>query len=606
MRQPPMSRAHALLVGVALGVCLAAGSPLRSVGDGGEYLAMGLNLASLRHPAVAPGNITAIQQDMSEADPALAHWDIRRYSFAAGDRRRDFVHFWMYPLVSVPALWLTQLVGASPLVAFTITNLGLLALALWIGLPRLGGALCLLLFGGPIVWWIDKAHTEVFTFSLLCIALLLMKERPWWSLVAAGAAAAQNPPIALLVILIGAGQAIAHREVLRDRRFQGGLAAGLVLTLSQPVYTYLRHGTPSLLVAANLSQLPSAAEFMAVPVDPQIGVLANFPGFAIALIAGAAVVLRRGRHGLFAMDALIAAACALGFLFAFAQATNVHHGGTPSISRYGIWLLPLAIPVLSRARELGGAAWHPFLQTVATVSAFVCVFAFHPGVPQNGREPTLAANFLWTRHPGWHNPLPEIFAETWLRTEERRAPVATPGCEKILLIGRGDGSPFPLPCFPMPVPAQCAVPDRLCYANREGAQYRFVRPRGSAVHLEGFVYHPASAWPPGSEQHVRDVFMREGWWTLTLETSGTDVLRFTRDVHVYQYEGPRRFLFVLQATGPNAEMVLRLPSKMSGSLTDVETGQVVSSMSYDGPPFEPWTVKPPAPFKVLLLSLSAS
>jgi hypothetical protein len=101
------------------------------------------------------------------------------------------------------------------------------------------------------------------------------------------------------------------------------------------------------------------------------------------------------------------------------------------------------------------------------------------------------------------------------------------------------------------------------------------------------------------------VFLREGWWTLTLDTSGTDVLRFTRDVHVYQFEGPGRFLFVLQATGPNAEMVLRLPSKMSGIFTDVETGQVVSSMSYDGAPFEAWTIKPPGPFKVLLLSLSA-
>ena len=601
-----MTRAQALLVGVALAVCLAAGSPLRTVGDGGEYLAMGLNLASLHHPALAPGTIPSLQQAMSAADPALTHWDIRRYSFAAGDRRRDFVHFWMYPLLSVPALWLTQLAGVSPLVAFTITNLGLLALALWIALPRLGGALSLLLFGGPIVWWIDKAHTEVFTFSLLAIALLLMKERPWWSLVAAGTAAAQNPPIGLLVILIGGGHAMAHRAVLRDRRFLLGLAAGVALTLSQPVYTYLRHGTPSLLVAANLSQLPSAAELLAVPFDPQIGLLANFPAFFVALVAAMGLVLRRERRSLFAMDAAIAAVCAAGFIVAFAQATNVHHGGTPSISRYGVWLVPLAIPVLCRARELGGAAWHTFLRTVATVSALVCVFVFHPGVPQNGREPTLAANFLWTGHPGWNNPLPEIFVETWLRTEERRAPVATPGCEKILLIGGGDGSPFPLPCFPVPVPGQCAVPGRLCYANREGAEYRFVRPAGSAVHLDGFVYHPESAWPQGSETHVRDVFMRDAWWTLTLKTAGTDVLRFTRDVHVYQYEGAGRFLFVLQATGANPEMVLRLPTKMRGTLTDVETGQVVRALAYDGRPFEAWTITPPAPFKVLLLSLAAS
>ena len=599
-----MSRPHSLLVGVALAVCLAAGSPLRIVGDGGEYLAMGLNLASLRGPALARQDIASVQQIIGAAQPAFAEWDIRESTIAGRDGRRDFLHFWIYPLVAVPALWMTRLVGASPLVAFTMTNVALLGLALWIAVPRLGGAACVLLFGGPIVWWIDKAHTEVFTFSLLAVSFLLVRDRPWWSLVAAGAAAAQNPPIGLLVILIVAGHWIAHREVLRDGRFQRGVAAALALTLLQPAYTYLRHGTPSLLVLANPTHIPSRTELLAVPFDPVIGLLANFPAFFVALVIAAGLILFKRRTALFEMEGVVAAVCGLGFLFAFGQAINVHHGATPSLSRYGLWLLPLAIPLLSRAQELGGVAWKAFLWSVATLSAVVSVFVFHPSVPDNGREPTLAANFLWTRHPGWNNPLPEIFSEVLRQREERSAPISTPGCEKVLLIGRGDGSAFPVPCFPMPVPESCAKPGRLCYANRDGARYRFELPGGSPPHLEGFTYQPELAWPAGSEKHVRDVFTRAEWWTLKPRSSG--VLRYARDVHVFEFEGPRRFLFVLRAPGPNAELTLRLPSRMAAVLTDAETGHVVSTMSYDGTPFEPWNVRIPGGFKVLLLTLVAT
>lgn len=599
-----MPRAQALLVGAALAVALAAGSPLRLVGDGAEYLAMALNLASLHHPALAPADIGAIEQALGEADPAFANWDVRQYSIASADRRRDFLHFWIYPLVSVPALWLTQLAGASPLAAFTITNVALLSLALYFALPRLGGAACVLLFGSPIVWWIDKAHSEVFTFSLLSIAFLLLEQRPWWALVAAGAAAGQNPPIGWLVVLIVAGQAIARREVLRDRRFQRALAIALALMLAQPAYTYIRHAKPSLLATANLSHVPSWAELMAVPFDPVIGLFPNFPVFFVALIAAVILLVRRRRGALGEIDTLIAAACAAGFLFAFAQATNLHHGGTPSLSRYGVWLLPLAIPLLSGARAIGAAPWNAFLWSAATLSAMICAFAFHPAVPQNGREPTLAASVVWTRHPGWNNPLPEIFVETWLRTEQRQAPVATPGCEKVLVIGRGDAGAFPVPCFPAPVPDECAAAGRLCYANLEGGRYRFARPRGSAVRLEGFAYQPDWAWPAGSEPHVRDAFARAGWSGLALDPD-PGVLRFARDVRVHQFAGPGRLLLVLQAPGPNAEIVLRLPTKMTGVLTDAASGQVVSTMSYDDPPFEAWSVRLPGGYKVLLLSLSA-
>ena len=37
------------------------------------------------------------------------------------------------------------------------------------------------------------------------------------------------------------------------------------------------------------------------------------------------------------------------FLMSFAQTGNMHHGGTPGMSRYILWLVPLGVPFL---REL--------------------------------------------------------------------------------------------------------------------------------------------------------------------------------------------------------------------------------------------------------------
>ena len=601
-----VERPRPLLVAFALALCLVAGSPPRIVGDGGEYLAMALSLAAFRGPALASSDIPRIQQIIGQADSTLGGWDPREAGVSGPDGRRDFFHFWFYPLLAVPSLWITQALGVTPIAAFTTLNLCLLGLALWVAFPRLGGATCLLLFAGPIVWWLDKPHTEAFTFALLSLAFLLMRERPWWSMLAAGAAATQNPPIGLLVGLVFAGHVLARRDILRDRRFMVGAVGGLALAALQPAYTYLRHGTPSLLLIANPSRIPSVPEMLAVPFDPSIGLIANFPMFVLVAGLAAGLVLTRKPRELLSMDTIIATVAGGAFLFSFGQATNVHHGGTPSMSRYAVWLIPLGIPFLRRSAAVGGATWRRFTWAAAVLSASVCVFVFHPAVPQYSREPTLLANFLWTKHPGWNNPLPEIFVETLVRTEEHSLPVATSNCEKVLLIGRDNGGAWPIPCFPQPLPPECSPAGSMCYANRDVAHYQFATPPGGQVVRQGYMYQPDWVWPAQAEPHVRALLGQWEWWNLKPKTQGDDVLRYVRDVHVLELEGLTRVVFVLRHPGADADIGLRLPRPTAGSLIDAMTGQTVSEVHFDGPPFERWDVKLPSEFPLLLLSFSTS
>jgi hypothetical protein len=160
------TRARGLLVAAAAAVLLIAGSHPRIVGDGGEYATQALNFAGLHAPSIGRKAIQSIRPRLGTLDDHLTDWPIEGIAIAARDHRYDFVHFWFYALLATPYVWLTSLLGVNALWAFTLLNCTLLGIAIAIVLPRAGIAATLLIFAGPTIWWIDKAHTEVFTVSL--------------------------------------------------------------------------------------------------------------------------------------------------------------------------------------------------------------------------------------------------------------------------------------------------------------------------------------------------------------------------------------------------------------------------------------------------------
>jgi hypothetical protein len=349
---------------------------------------------------------------------------------------------------------------------------------------------------------------------------------------------------------------------------------------------------------------------VAVPLDPAIGLFANFPGLLLALVASIGLLLYRRRsdwRGISwpAIDVTVALATCGAFLFTFSQASNVHHGGTPGMSRYGVWLIPLAIPALARAHVTGRSAWRTFLTATAVVSAAASIVAFRPAVPQNLREPSPLAAYLWTHHAGWNNPLPEVFSEVSAHEEFRSAPIWTRGCEKVLLIGRGASSPFPIPCFPAVAPDECTAEGVLCYANLSGRAYQFVRAPGSAVAHAGFTFESDRAWPAGAEIAVRRMLADAQWWTLAVRTGEDSALRFARGVRVTELHGPSRLLFVLRDIKPGAEMILRVPAGVHGALLDGMTGRVLGELRYQGTPLEPWPISLPPAANFMILTLSA-
>ena len=110
--------------------------------------------------------------------------DLKEPTLVAADERQGFrtsgcTHLWLAPVLVV--------VRASGLHwnhAFTIVNIALLTVFASCALSTLGTSATVLLACSPIIWWIDKAHIEVFNFAVLGTALVLCRKAPQGSPVA--------------------------------------------------------------------------------------------------------------------------------------------------------------------------------------------------------------------------------------------------------------------------------------------------------------------------------------------------------------------------------------------------------------------------------------
>ena len=141
----------------------------------------------------------------------------------------------------------------------------------------------------------------------------------------------------------------------------------------------------------------------------------------------------------------------------------MNQGGNPDLSRYVVWLLPLALPWLLAIDRSPRAAVRLAGTGALAVAAVWTAIAFLPSRPESYRYPTPLATWLWARHPSWTMPRVEAFGERTSHREPAIVPTATPGCEKVLLFeGR-----WPVNCPPStsPPPA-CNASGAYCYADR--------------------------------------------------------------------------------------------------------------------------------------------
>lgn len=573
----PGDRRRFVLAYALLLVTLAALSIQRRVGDGHEYLAMALNLSRLHPPAISDAERFDIEQTFTSLDRGFQGISLANPGLRGRDGRQDFTHFWLYPLLAAPWIWFARAVALPISACFTFVNIALLVLALWIVSGCVRRDVALLLFAGPILWWTDKGHTEAFIFALLAIAVALLPDAPWWSCVALGVAAAQNPAIIPTLPLLVVAAIATRPAIWRDRRLWFGAIAGGAIAAIHPLYYWHRLGRSSPLAGVASYDLPSFAQWSAPLVDLNVGILINFPWLTLAVVTALVALAWRSADRLRAPSIWFSLAVLAVFLAGFSQIPNVNHGGTPGISRYGLWLVPLTLPVFAQCDGLGRRPRMAWLGVLALVSCLWCIQFFHPAIATDYHVPTPLADAVWTHYPAMDNPLPEVFGERVIGLGDQSwLPLGTPHCEKVLLLGDGHEPRWPVPCAPAPLPDACAIAGSLCYANASGGGYRFA----AAPNQSGFDRHfgPTWTWTGSSVSALRRMLHEVSWNELRivpLTDPAPMVRRFERIDWVYVLQSDGQFLAYVSHPAMNAALTIETAAPMSGRIVDLETGDTL-------------------------------
>jgi hypothetical protein len=451
---------------------LALASEPRRVGDGVEYWAMAQQLRLRLPPSASHGELIRLEREAQAIGHGFEQSPVRFPGLVGRDGRQDFPHFWLYPLVNVPALTLVSTLGLHPNWAFTLTNILLLTLAFAIVWRSASLAWALLLAAGPIVWWIDKVHGDVFTVSMLAIGCALWQTAPAWTVVTLAAAAAQNP--ALMPVSAFVSLAALWRQRDQPRRILPAVIIGVLFVALPLAYYKSRLGVWSPLMGYTQPGLPPLRRVLSLLLDPNIGLIPNVPFLiAAALIAMASPSETRWR------DRTIAGIACLLLLAAFAQSVNVNHGATPGLNRWTLWLAPwLLLMVATRQPPYTNRA--RIVLMLAMMNTVWSAWYFRPSLPEVYRYPTASATWLWSHAPHWYLPAPEVFAERVSHREPAYLPVALPGCATVLIV---DGR-WPAACPQVAAPpADCLGPSRICYATSAGT----FTPLGDA----SFPWYPA-------------------------------------------------------------------------------------------------------------------
>lgn len=277
---------------------------------------------------------------------------------------------------------------------------------------------------------------------------------------AGAVASTQNIPILATVPCFWAagllGEGLTHgRPALPRPSIRSSLIIGTTVLVGalHPVYYLSRLGvlTPQRLNSGIDLGMPSWSRYIAVLIDPDIGLLAWAPHLVLIAVAGALILVTgRRRNALpneryLRLCSLCSTLLIAWFLFVFAQTTNVNSGGTYHVSRYALWLIPLFIPFF----EVAVRSFEPRFRLPLTVGALAAMVTyavlFSPRLQEDYVTASPQSEFVSAWFPGLYRQVPEVFFERHRGIDGVPADwAANDSCTVMLVSHRTPAPPCPL------------------------------------------------------------------------------------------------------------------------------------------------------------------
>ena len=427
--------------------------PAQRVGDGNEYYALFFAWTETQRPWMTQPAYDVFQAFFNSGKVSvLVPAETLQQMFAPlrVNDTGDFNHFWLYSLLAAICSGLVHSLGISLDAhdSFLVLHFLLLTGTLWVAFRHFGltGLVVVLAmtFASPMVWFIDKVHTEFFTFCLATSAVVLFAAR---RNVASAALLAmtstQNPSFAIVAMVPLAWRALAEWKRPYTVFEVAGIVTTALLVLAHPVYYFVRLGvvTPQLALTGITKDNSIFISFIWL-FDPDVGLLPNWPLGTVFLLASIwALIAQRNtarpgwRYLSFASVYFLAS-------FYFQSLTvNLNSGATPGLARYATWYMPLLFPLI---HQLFVFARHRIPVAVGLGLAII-LGAAYTAIDADPRQfgkyvvPSMPSQFIQTRMPWLYDPPPEIFVERYSGIGEgiRRSTVRGvlgPDCRKLLVL----------------------------------------------------------------------------------------------------------------------------------------------------------------------------
>jgi hypothetical protein len=450
---PPPAVA-ALLLGIALTFSLTAFLQPMLVGDAGEYYAMYFAWKDTLRPFMTDASWSAVAGLAKSGEIAgfvTIEWLQEAFPALRVGATSDFNHFWLYSAMAALVSGLASIIHIrlSAHAAFIVTHCLLFSLAAVIAwrhfqFKGLVGVVALFILS-PMAWYVDKVHTEFFTFCLTLSAVVSFLSRNYiLSALFLAIASTQNISFAGVAAVPFAIHFLSPKSACHSRSSPASVACAMLaclFILLHPLYYLSRYGviTPQLLAGG--AEVGGNASLVYVWLfDPDLGLLPNWP-LGLAILFFSVLIYRTGKKSKeHAFLLLFFAAYLFINLLAQSSTPNLNSGATPGPARYGLWYIPLFFPllmaVLDAARDL---RWLRIMLLLA------CLFSFshtlrlnHPRIPQAHTTPSPVSLYLQRNAPFLYDPPAEIFAERYGGMGEISAlthavAIVGPGCRKILV-----------------------------------------------------------------------------------------------------------------------------------------------------------------------------
>ncbi len=296
----------------------------------------------------------------------------------------------------------------------------------------------------PVLWYVDKVHTEFFTFTLtLCAVILFVSEKYIPAALFLALVTTQNISFGAIAAIPIIVNAICRKDWHYRPTEVAMLVAVCLLVLVHPAYYFFRHGviTPQLLaggaqIGANLAIAPIWF------FDPDVGLFSNWP-LGVGLLLLAILAKRKGvpcaeRRGYWFAFVVVYLAISL---VAQSSTDNLNSGASSSIARYATWYLALFFPVILMTLNWltrAGAAYRFLGLLIALAGATYNTLHYYPSEREGWSTPSPISGWIQTHWPSLYNPPAEIFAERNSGIGESPAlgqalAVVGPDCRKMLM-----------------------------------------------------------------------------------------------------------------------------------------------------------------------------